>query len=621
MTRPPEPDLGAPLRAFFEQSPRPLALVGPHAVLAVNPAALAALGYDAPRHIAGCRPEALLGLGGLRDLQRDPDPTRHQPLTLLRADGGSLEVLATVTPASSSDGPAWMVAWQEVPREVSTLLVASLPALLLRVDGGGRVLEVHAPAGVASLDLGDDLVGKRITEVWPQDAAEQALARVRAAIDSGEPQVDDLELRRGDAPRWFNCRVVRSGVAEATAVMTDITERKATERSLMLARDHAIALAAERARFVATMSHEVRTPISGILGMAELLLDSQLDDEQQSYLDLLQRAGRTLLAAVNNVLDYSRIEAGHLELDEVAFSPRDLAENIVDLACEQAHARGIELTAIVEGDVPRSVVGDPTRLGQILTNLVGNAVKFTPHGEVVVRLSCPSGAGGRPQLVVRVVDTGIGIDESGLSRIFEPFVQADGSTTRRFGGAGLGLAISQRLAEAMGGRVWAESEVGRGSTFTLSVPVDIPAGVTRRVAAVVGPLAAARGRALVIACCAGLGAHIRSELQPLRLEAVVVADLAEARAALSSPGEPWTMLFVGTTAGTREHLEACRHLAEEHGLPTAAFVPFGVRAAAQKARAAGFAHIVTRPTRQATLLQLIAALERGGAASAASAER
>ncbi|MCA9513649.1 MAG: PAS domain-containing protein [Myxococcales bacterium] len=616
---PPEPEVGAFLRAFFEQSARPLVLVGRHAILAANSAAAGALGYETPRALEGRRPEALLGIGGLHHIRRDPDPTRRRRLALDNADGETVEVLATVTPAAAPGAPAWMVSWQEIPTEVSAQLVESLPALWFRFDRDGRVLDFHAPPGVAALAVSDHVAGARILDTWPADLAEGTLLRVRAAIATGEPQVHDQELVLDGATRWFHCRIVPSGVDEATAVFTDITERKATEHSLTVARDHAIALAAERARFVATMSHEVRTPINGILGMTELLLDSELNDEQRSYLDMLQRAGRTLLSAVNNVLDYSRIEAGHLDLDEVAFSPRELAENVVAIVCEQAHARGVELTAVIDNDVPRSVVGDPTRLGQVLTNLVGNAVKFTLEGEVIVRVTCRGSAIGRPQLIVHVIDTGIGIDEAGLSRIFEPFVQADGSTTRRFGGAGLGLAISRRVTEAMGGRVWAESEVGRGSVFTLAVPVGVPEGITRRVAAVSASHAPQlRGRALLVAASQGLGAQLRNELLQLRQDVVVAADLASARAALATPGEPWTMVLVGVNGATPAELEAYRRLAEERGLPTAVLAPFGVRSLAQKARSAGFAHVVTRPTRQATIVQLVEELQLSQVASAAS---
>jgi len=238
-----------------------------------------------------------------------------------------------------------------------------------------------------------------------------------------------------------------------------------------LARETALEANREKSRFLATMSHEIRTPMNAILGMTELVLDSELTDSQREYLSMVQESGQSLLALINDILDLSKIEAGKLELDHVPFNLRERVGDVMKMMALRAHAKGLELACRIEQDVPDLVVGDPTRLSQILINLVGNATKFTDEGEIVLRVTCDNCKDGVAELKFTVGDTGIGIAEDKLARIFDAFTQADASTTRRFGGTGLGLTISSRLVHLMGGRIWAESELGRGSTFHFIVPL------------------------------------------------------------------------------------------------------------------------------------------------------
>ncbi|MEM8863156.1 MAG: ATP-binding protein, partial [Chloroflexota bacterium] len=256
------------------------------------------------------------------------------------------------------------------------------------------------------------------------------------------------------------------------AIIRDITQRKAAQEATLEAKNVAEEANKAKSEFLANMSHEIRTPLNAIIGLASLMRDSSLSAEQQDFIDTIRSSGDSLLTIINDILDFSKIEAGQLELESEPFAPRSVIEDTIDLLGAKAAGKGLNLLSYVQPEVPHRVLGDITRVRQILVNLVSNAVKFTHSGFVKITLQYrKTGSSNLVEFLVQ--DTGIGIPEDRIDRLFQSFSQVDASTTRKFGGTGLGLAISKQLAELMGGNIWVESKEGKGTTFGFTIQADV----------------------------------------------------------------------------------------------------------------------------------------------------
>jgi PAS domain S-box-containing protein len=336
--------------------------------------------------------------------------------------------------------------------------------LIVRRDSLGRITYANDAFGALAGRHRDALLGTAFT----LQVAEQSDA---AVLPDGTRTHDQKITCSGDA-RWIAWRevVVRTDgdQREIQSVGRDVTDRVEAERALAEARDAAQDASRAKSRFLAMVSHEIRTPLNGILGMADLLLDTALTPEQTTYAKAVKTSGDTLLSLIEEILDFSKIEAGKLELEAQPFALQALIEEVVELLAPRAHAKGLEIGTYVDSRLPSRAIGDTARLRQVLFNLIGNAVKFTEHGGIAVTVE----PGKAPQeMQIQVRDTGIGIGPEEQARIFDEFEQGDADASRRYGGTGLGLAISRRIVERMGGCIAVESAPGAGTTFRVTVPL------------------------------------------------------------------------------------------------------------------------------------------------------
>jgi two-component system, sensor histidine kinase and response regulator len=322
----------------------------------------------------------------------------------------------------------------------------------------------------------------RAENLHPEDVL-RVESGMRRAIESGQDfWMDEFRFRRGDGSyatvldRAYIIRGEHGKPLQAIGAITDITENKKAESEILRAKEAAEAATRAKSEFLANMSHEIRTPLNGIIGMTQLIQGTQLDPEQREYSQAIEQSSNALLSVINDILDFSKIEARKLEFDCIEFDLRKTVESALRAVALAAHRKGLELACDIPADVPRYTMGDPNRLRQVIMNLAGNAIKFTKQGEVIVRIHREKGAAPQDMLHVSVSDTGIGIPAEKQAVIFEAFAQGDASISRQYSGTGLGLAISSALVNIMNGRIWVESEVGKGSTFhfTALLPVAKP---------------------------------------------------------------------------------------------------------------------------------------------------
>ena len=357
-------------------------------------------------------------------------------------------------------------------------LVESLPLNVFRKDLEGRFVFVNQRFCNTVSRGPEAVLGQTDHDLFPADHASKYRDDDKRVVATGQACEDIEEHRLPSGERRYvqvikvPVRDGRGNTIGVQGVFWDVTDQKLAQEQLTEAKEAAESATIAKSAFLANMSHEIRTPMNAIIGMTELMLATSLTSEQREYLSTIEESGEALLALINDILDFSKIEAGRFALDEIAFDlPEHIADTVKTMAV-RADEKGLELACFVHPDVPQGVVGDPGRLRQIILNLVGNAIKFTEKGEVVLEAQPDREEHGEVLLHFSVRDTGIGIPRDKQTVIFGLFQQADCSTTRKYGGSGLGLAISARLAELMGGEIWVESEPDRGSVFHFTAALE-----------------------------------------------------------------------------------------------------------------------------------------------------
>ncbi len=500
--------------------------------------------------------------------------------------------------------------------ERTRLLLESSAEGVFGVDTEGRVTFVN-PAACRMLGYEPkDLLGKASHALIHHSRADGSPYPVKdcpmyAAYTEGRTsRVDDECLWRGDGegvPVEYGAVPMRKDGEIVGAVITfaDIADRKRTQAALAEAKSKAEEATELKSMFLANMSHEIRTPMNAIIGLAHLALKTDLTPKQRDYVAKVHNAGTSLLGVINDILDFSKIEAGQLDIESTPFHLDDMISSVASVTSLKAHEKNLELVVAVPPEVPTDLVGDPLRLGQVLTNLIGNAVKFTETGDIRVTTEVLEQTGDKVKLQFAVRDTGMGMTKEQAGRLFKPFSQADMSTTRKHGGTGLGLSISRRLVELMGGQIWAESEPGVGSTFRFTVWLGVGSPSERRT----GPPPIVRNlRLLVVDDNPAAREILVDALESVspRVDAVASGPEAIAQIRAQAAADPYDVVFMDWRMPGMDGLEAIRAVKSDETLPTAphmvvctAFGREEVRAEAESLDVDGF---ILKPVTRSTLL-------------------
>ena len=418
------------------------------------------------------------------------------------------------------------------------------------------------------------------------------------ATEPNGTRIHDQKIATALGPRWIGWRegLIRTDAghpAEWQSVGRDVTDRAETERALAEARDHADAANRAKSRFLAMASHEIRTPLNGIIGMSGLLLDTPLTPEQTTYVKAVKTSGDALLSLIEELLDYSKIEAGKIDLEHRSFALAVLIEDITELLAPRAQAKAIEIAAYVDERLPVEVTGDAARLRQVLLNLAGNAIKFTSTGGVALIVE-PGSSAGEISFLVR--DTGIGIAPEAQLRIFREFEQADERTARHYGGTGLGLSISERIVKRMGGRITLESKPGVGSTFEVSIPLAASENAGQHNAFSAPDLT---GQSIMLVAPASIEASlIARRLERWGGQTCTVSDVAIARALL--PERAWHAILVDRALGAGE-VESLGEAARRHATQRVVMFTPAARHELQLSASTAFTGYLVKPLRAASL--------------------